>query len=263
MPSFAVRALALTHDDKRPRSLFLHTPASWTLAETALGIGDPMYLRKVGEDLFQAGHDVVSLDHGSNGHLETALNGYTLMTAGVQTFGIWARSTCDAALFLKSEGRSYDKIVVYGLSRGSRTVEYIRGLCPEIDIAFGDDTFSADGWTNFYWRSQPASFVHSTKYGAWYLHGEAFIGNSTSFDMITTGAKPGSKLYMFMHPEAIRRNRTKLEVSFDFKDGLDVEAPVYIIEKRTGRHVPENEALIEILQEDFSDLRALSLFPKK
>ena len=262
-PSFAVRALALTHDDKEPRSLFLHTTASWTVAETALGIGNPMYLRRVGEDLFQAGHDVVSFDHGSNGHLETALNGYMLLTDGVQIFGIWARSACDAVQFLKSEGRTYDKVVVYGLSRGSRTVEYIRGLCTEIDIAFGDDTFSPDGWINSYWRTKPASFVHSTKYGAWYLHGETFIGNSTAHDMIVATGNPGSKLYIFMQPEAIQRSRTKLELSFGFKDGIDVEAPAYIVQKRTDKHVPENEILVEILQEDFSGLKAFSLFPNR
>ena len=63
-PFVSVRTLALLHTAKTPRSLFIHTPASWTIAETPLGISDPMYLRNVGVDLFNAGHDVLAFDHG-------------------------------------------------------------------------------------------------------------------------------------------------------------------------------------------------------
>ena len=58
------------------------------------------------------------------------------MSGGVQVYALWARSVCDGIGVLKRSGRRYEEIAVYGLSRGSRTVKYIRGLCPEVDFAF-------------------------------------------------------------------------------------------------------------------------------
>lgn len=260
-PQMAVRGLFLTHTEKRRRSLFLHTPASWTIAETPLGIGNPLYLRSVAKTIFEAGHDVVTLDHGSNGHIETAYNGYSVVTAGVQTYGLWARSTCDAIKKLESEGRQYDKIAVYGLSRGNRTVLYIRGLCEEIDFAFGDDTWSHHGYVNDYWRSSN-SLIHASKYGALFHHAEAFIGHATAHDLAQAAANKESKLILFMKHSEFRRVEVSLQKSFKIIDGIDEEAAIHIVEKRQTLHEPENEAIVEFLKGDTSQMRSWSLIPK-
>ena len=125
--------------------------------------------------------------------------------------------------------------------RGNRTIEYIRGSRPEIDIAFGDDTFLArrmDGCL----LANPTGIIIGSFGQVWGLlfHGEAFIGNSTSHDMITIAAKPQSTLFMFMK----RHDILQKEPNLDFRstsDPIYAKALVYIVEKRIDRHVPENE----------------------
>eukprot|EP00803_Ostreobium_quekettii_P002043 evm.model.scf_5142.1 EVM.evm.TU.scf_5142.1 scf_5142:869-2982(-) len=244
-PDTVVRGLALTHEDRQIRPLVLHTNASWTKAETPFGIGGPMYLRSVGNDLFEAGFDVISFDHGSNGHIETALNGYTLLTAGVQTFGLWSRSACDAVAYLESQGRSYNLITVYGLSRGSHTATFMRSLCDRIDLAFGDDTWSPHGYVDAYWRSD-APFVHELKYGSWFWFGTALVGHVSARDFLMTPAKDGAEVVLFMHRHDFDRNRPAIERSFAIEDE-PTSTPARIALKRVDGHKPENEAIADIL----------------
>lgn len=259
-PKILVRSLVLTHEVSASRSLFVHTPASWTTAETPLGIGDPMYLRNIGRVVFEAGHDVISFDHGSNGHMETMLNGYSILTAGVQVYGLWARSACDMISRLKSEGRRYDRVVIYGLSRGNRTVEYIRGLCSEVDIALGDDTWEASSYVIPFWRPE-VSFVHTTKYGAFFHHVEAFIGQSSALDLMTAAANPKSRMVLFMSGESRDRDWAAIQQSFDIESGAS-DAAVQIVAKRIQQHVPEAGSILEILSGHAVTAETWSLRPK-
>lgn len=259
IPSLLVRGLVLTHEGSSTDTLFIHTPASWTKAETPLGIGDPMYLRAVGRDVFEAGYDVVSLDHGSNGGIESALNGYAIMTSGVQSYGLWARSTCDAVAMLEEEGRTYERVVVYGLSRGNHTVEYIRALCDRIDIAFGDDTWFVDAYVEPYWRSDDP-LVHASKYGSFFFHAQALIGPMSAHDLAAQAANPDSRMIFFLDAEKIDEMLPDLRRSFSVEDGFG-NAPLLMAVKRTDQHVPENDQILEILRGDVSQIDAISLMP--
>ena len=147
IPQNTVRAV-YAHHAKPTRDLIIVTLGSWSTAEHVLGLRPEDYHRQIGRYYFEKGLDVLVFDHGSNSTIEAMQNVATLLQ-DTQIYGLWARSICDImdALTLRD---TYDRIVLYGLSRGGRVVEYTAAMCPGFAFAIVGDNLDQTGLQDYY-----------------------------------------------------------------------------------------------------------------
>ena len=147
IPQNTVRAV-YAHHAKPTRDLIIVTLGSWSRAEHVLGLRPEDYHRQIGRYYFEKGLDVLVFDHGLNGTIEAMQNVATLLQ-DTQIYGLWARSICDImdALTLRD---TYDRIVLYGLSRGGRVVEYTAAMCPGFAFAIVGDNLDQTGLQDYY-----------------------------------------------------------------------------------------------------------------
>jgi len=250
-PRVRVRAL-YAKNDRPAKDLFILTTGSWTTAEQMMGLWKEDYYRRIGGYYFDKGFDVLAFDHASNGDTESMMN-VTAVVGGGQALGIWARSICDTmdALDLR---KKYRRVMLYGLSRGGRVVEFTTALCPGFSFAFVGDVFDPEFYVSSNWAAR--RFVKETKYGAWFLHLTPFAGWLSGVDVMRIAKSP---IIYTVHEDGDWASSSTLKKAFRFRDGLSAAGKRMFLFKTSIIHEPELELIDKLLAGRWSELRGLTL----
>lgn len=254
-PKMRVRALFSRRQDPT-KALLIVTPGSWSTSEHIMGLKDDDYHLGMGRHFFEKGIDVVAFDHGSNGHIEALANVITIVE-GTQIFGLWARSVCDLMSRLDIR-RKYERVVLYGLSRGGRSAEYVSALCTGFDLVISGDHFISDQYHSYHWNSMwSAKYL---KYSSWFLHRVPLAGRLTKPDLMHAAKSPMAyTIYEKRQPKI----RETIGSEFHFYDELEGNRRWRFVFKKVKKHVPELEQIERMIAGSWTGIRGSGLLSRR
>ncbi len=254
-PQARVRVLFASHGEGA-QDLLIVIPGSWGTSEHILGLRKEDYHRVVGRRFFEKGMDVAAFDQATNGLIEAWLNTLLKINEG-QAYGLWARGICD---LMDGAGygwrQRYRRVFLHGLSRASRTVEYISALCPGFSMVFAEDNMDAD-YQRFFWGSPSAS--SHLKYGVWIDHLTPLIGQSSMADFILDAQSP---MVYTSSEEQFRSMLPLFEKGFVWREGLDDSGRLRLVFKSHIGHKPEIELMETMMAGNWERLSGITLVPR-
>ena len=197
------------------------------------------YMRSIGKYLLSNNLDVVSLELTSSMYTGKKTNDL-LLFYGTTLYGLYAKSVCIIAKELKSKN-----VYIYGMSNGGMVALFSANICNQrnIEHVFVDDIFQ--NWFNTWSGAVKKYDLITQTYG--YTFQKNFFYDFTDIVLLI---KSNYKLFLTQKKLS---DVSELQKCF-VKNG---KQDLFFLEKKTKKHVAENELFLETITNNDYDYYAV------
>lgn len=236
----------------QPEQLVVLLHGHNTTARMALGMDGDDYMRGIGRQLFQDGHDVLAFELSNDGIVSGYINARLALWGG-QIYGLWATTVC-AGSHAVVEQFGYQRSILYGLSNGGYIADIVSVLCDLFATVIVDDILTdwpahANAHTNQLFQHQ--------QYAVYYL--TSFLATLDYLDFLRFSRCP--KVYTRTASYVDEQLGQSLWQSFS-RGPLGGGEKISLVYKKRSAHEPEWPLIQAIIHQDWQELDGHALRPQ-